>query len=176
MPDVDHEGRNPVSTMKNYEITPMKVCGILLFLLYLLGCKSASEENSDSINVNNYLFVDVFGCAFPIPNKYILISEAPNITYFVNDFGSTLSEEDYLGRITISSYTPPDFTPSDSIPDFYRKLIYSKDGLNLYALTSDKFVAFSLNNGIQMTYFYKGGINERKIISMIDYCIEHRTE
>jgi len=163
------EGGDPVWIM-NLQIKTRALVSLTI-LFSVVGCITATGEGTNSLSGDDYFFVEVFECKFPIPKKFIFTSRAQPITYLVDDFGHELSEEDIQGRITINEYVQPEAAPEIVIN---RELVYSLDKLELYKLTSKNFEAFSINDSIQMMYFYKGGINQAEIIAMIDFCQQNK--
>ena len=152
------------------------------FILYvfMIGVSIASDALGKSINSQDYYFINIFGCSFPVPNNFNFIGDVYfNSGYVLFDGMGIENRAEKTGVIALYRSKKGNNLPHGWSVDKETSI----NGLNVKKLIrNDNEYAFKgmnvymINDGKIYMKYISGKSSKIDFESMLSYCYSHPSE
>lgn len=129
-------------------------------------------QEADDADPQQWFYVNVFGCALPLPNSYILSADAKYFRFYDNRKTIRQHDSKYPIWITIKDIDGQNIHPrSDEFDLRYEEIKRHDDLLYEHVTYDGKNAGFMISDGEKIIRFWGG---RRALVDKIfDYCVAH---
>jgi hypothetical protein len=140
-----------------------------LFIMFSLsGCSTSVQENDQSHE--EHFVIDIFGCEYPIPSRYILNANGNGIHFYIRErFESDSSADEFLSGIDVLGYEAP--PPASG---FVTESVYKNSSLELFKISRGNYASYYLTDMKSQIFFSGSDLSESEIIALTNECVANQ--